>query len=184
MQTQTVPKNQLMRLMLAMLVLCSGLCTIFASMVTAAQAWQEHAQERWPEVTAHVDTCGLEQTSTGVRRYYIRCRLSYAVGVEQNVATIYSRNAPSPEVWQYPRNQIGPLEQWVDEHPPGTPILVRYDPAKHTKVVSTDSLVGGPHTQSNIKVLEVCAVSFVILLAVARITRSRSLGKADVPHSR
>jgi len=173
-----------MRLMLAMLVLCSGLCTIFASMVTAAQAWQEHAQERWPEVTAHVDTCGLEQTSTGVRRYYIRCRLSYAVGVEQNVATIYSRNAPSPEVWQYPRNQIGPLEQWVDEHPPGTPILVRYDPAKHTKVVSTDSLVGGPHTQSNIKVLEVCAVSFVILLAVARITRSRSLGKADVPHSR
>jgi hypothetical protein len=30
----------------------SGLCTIFASVVTAAQARQEHAQARWPEVTA------------------------------------------------------------------------------------------------------------------------------------
>jgi hypothetical protein len=34
----------------------SGLCTIFASVVTAAQAWQDHAQKRWPEVTARVDS--------------------------------------------------------------------------------------------------------------------------------
>ena len=183
--TETAPKPQIiLRTTLGFLVLFSGLCTIFALVVTAAQAWQEHAQERWPEVTAHVDTCGLERTSSGEKRYHIRCRLSYAVVAERNVTSIYSINAPSPEVWQYPRNQIGPLEQWIDEHPPGTPILVRYDPAKHTRVVSTDMLVGGPHTQSNIKVLEICAGSFVILLAIARITRSRSLGKADVLQSR
>ena len=29
-----------------------GLCTIFAGVVIAAQPWQEHAQEHWPEVTA------------------------------------------------------------------------------------------------------------------------------------
>ena len=118
------------------MVLLSGLCTIFGSVVTAAEAWQEHAQARWPEVTARVDRCGLDQTSTGRRdRYYIHCRLSYAVGAEQNVANVYSANAPSRTVWQYPPNQIGPLEDWVEKHPPGTPIAVHYDPAHHTKIV-------------------------------------------------
>jgi len=186
MPTEMAPKRQLMWLTLTALVLLSGLCTIFALVVTAAQAWQEHAQERWPEVTAHVDTCGLERTSSGPQKYHIRCRLSDAVGAEQNVTNVYSMNVPSPEVWQYPPNQIGPFEQWVDEHPPGTPILVRYDPAKHTKVVlmSTDMLAGGPHTRSSIKVLDAFAGSFVILLAIAGITRLKSRGKADVLQSR
>jgi len=123
-------------------------------------------------VTAHVDTCGLERTSSGKNIYYIRCRLINAVGPELNVTSLYSMH-----------NQIGLLKQWIDEHAPGTPILVRYDPAKQTTVVSTDVLDGGPHTQSNIKLLEVCAGSFIILLAIARITRSRSLGNADVLQS-
>jgi hypothetical protein len=167
MSTETVPKTQLMRRMLGALVVFSGLCTVFALLVTAAQAWQAHAQERWPEVTADVDSCGLEPSS-GEDMYHIRCRLSYVVGGKQNVTTVHSIDVG---VWQYPRNQIGPLEQWIDEHPTGTPILVRYDPANHTQVVSTDKLVGGPHTESNIKVFAVSVGSFVILLAIARIAR-------------
>jgi hypothetical protein len=175
MTTEAAPKGQLMYLGLAVLVLLSGLCTIFASVVTAAQAWQEHAQARWPEVTARVDTCGLDQTSSGPRTYYIHCRLSYAVGAEQNVANVYSTNVPSPQVWQYPPNQIAPFEKWVDAHPQGTPIVVRYDPANHKKVVlvATDMPRGGPRTPSNMKLLEFCAGSFLVLLTIARITRPR-----------
>ncbi len=161
-----------------MLVVLSGLCTIFLSVVTAAQAWQEHARARWPEVTARVDRCGLEQTSSGRReKYYIHCRLSYLVGAEQNVTNIYSSNVPSREIWQYPPNQIGPLEDWVDEHPPGTSIAVHYDPAHQTKavLVATDMPLGGPRTPNNRKQLQVWAVSFLTLLAIARITRPRSL---------
>lgn len=165
MPTETAPKTQLMRRILGALVVFSGLCTVFVLGVTAAQAWQEHAQERWTEVTAHVDSCGMEPSS-GKDMYHIRCRLSYVVGGEQNVTTVRSTNVG---VWQYPRNHR-PLEQWIDDHPPGTPILVRYDPADHAEVVTTDKLVGGPHTQSNIKLFEVCAGSFVILLAIGRIT--------------
>jgi hypothetical protein len=184
MPAETAPKTQWMRQILGALVLFSGLCTVFALVVTAAQAWQEQAEKRWPEVTAHVDTCGLEPSS-GKDMYHIRCRLSYVVGGAQNLGTVYSMNVSSPGVWQYPRNQIGrfehgSLEQWIDEHPPGTPILVRYDPADHAQVVTTDKLVGGPHTQSNIRLFEVCAGSFVILLAVARITRLHLPGPVDV----
>ena len=176
MTTGTTPKS-LFRLGLGFLVLFSGLCTIFALMVTVAQAWQEHAQARWPDVTALVDTCGLEQTSSGRREmYHIRCRLLYVVGGEQNLANVYSINAPSRKIWQYPPNQIGPLEDWVNEHPPGTPIVVHYDPAHHAKIalVATDMPHGGPRTPSNLKLLEVSAASFLVLLAIARITRPRS----------
>jgi hypothetical protein len=175
MTTETAPKVQLMRRVLGALVVFSALCTIFVLVVTAAQAWQEHAQVGWPEVTARVERCGLEETSSSPRRYYIRCRLSYAVGAEQNVANVYSISVPSPEVWQDPPNQIAPFEEWVDEHPPGTPIVVRCDPANHTKIVLGANYMpsGGPHTPHNVKLLEVCAGSFLVLVTIARITQPR-----------
>jgi hypothetical protein len=178
MTTEMGPIGRLMYLGLIVLVLLSGLCTIFALVATAAQAWQEHAEARWPEVTARVDSCSLDRTSSnGSRKLYIHCLLSYAVGAEQNETNIYSAHVPSPEIWQYPPNQIAPLEEWLDQHPQGTPIAVRYDPANHRKVVPVTEymLLGGPRTPSNLKLLEVCAGIFLVLLTIARITRPRSL---------
>jgi uncharacterized protein DUF3592 len=177
MTTKMGPKGQLMWLGLVVLVAFSALCTIFVSVATAAQAWQEHARARWPEVTARVDACDLTRTSSnGRRKFYIRCRLSYAVGAEQNVTNIYSSNVAAPEIWQYPPNQIAPFEEWVDEHPQGTPIVVQYDPADHKKVVLVANYMprGGPRTPNNVKLLEVCAGSFLVLLTIARITRPRN----------
>jgi hypothetical protein len=178
MTTGAAPKGRLMLQGVAgLLGLFAGLCTILALVVTVAQAWQEHAEARWPEVMARVDRCRLHQTSTGRRdRYYIDCRLSYAEGAEQVVTNIYSVNVPSPQVWQYPPNQIAPFEEWVDRHPPGTPIAVRYDPAKHKKVVlvKADMPRGGPRTPNNLKLLGIAAASCVVFLAIARIARPLS----------
>ena len=144
----------------------------------------EHAEARWPEVTARVDRCGLDQTSSGRREsYYIHCRLSYAVGAEQNASEhLFEPMFLRREIWQYPPNQIAPFEEWVDEHPQGTPIVVHYDPAHHTKavLVATDVPRGGPRTPNNVKLLEVFAGSFVVLLTIARITRPRSLRQERV----
>jgi len=170
MTTETPPKGSLLWLVLIVMVIFSGLCTIFVSVVTAALAWQEHAQERWPQVTARVDSCELDQWSGGTRESYrILCRLSYAVGAEQNVTNLYSGHV-SPK-------RIGPLADWMDEHPPGTPIVVRYDPGHPTKAVpvANGMLLGGPHTSNNVKLLEVVAGTFLVLLTIARITRPRSL---------
>jgi Protein of unknown function (DUF3592) len=182
MTTGTEQKGPLMRVGLMMLVLFLGLCTVFASVVTVAEAWQEHLQARWPEVTARVDTCGLDQRSTDrwEKYYYIHCRLSYALGVEQNVTNVYSTDVLSSDIWRNPPNQIQPLEEWVDEHPPGTSIVVHYDPADHTQValVATDMPRGGPRTPSNMKLLKFVAGSFLVLLTIGRITRPRSLGQS------
>jgi hypothetical protein len=169
-----VEKGPLMWVGLTVLVLFLGLCTVFASVVTVAQAWQEHLQSRWPEVTARVDKCGLVRMSSGRReRFYIRCRVNYEVGAQQHAANIYSTNVPSPEIWQYPPNQIAPFEEWVNGHPPGTPIVVRYDPADHTKIVLVAANMpgGGPRTPNNVKLLEFLAGSFLVLLTISRITR-------------
>ena len=184
MAAEAAPKGSVMRLFLGVLVIFSGLCTIFASVVTVAQAWQEHAQARWPEVIAHVDRCAMVQTSTGRREsYYIRCRFGYEVGDEQNVATIYSNNVPSPKVWQYPPNQIAPYEKWVSEHPPGTPVAVRYDPGNHAKIarMTIDMPRGGRRTPNNIKLLQAFAGSFVVLLTIALITRPQSSRQSEYP---
>jgi hypothetical protein len=151
-----------------------GLCTIFVGAVAAVQAWEEHAQAQWPEATAHVDMCEMDQTSTGERNmYYIDCRLTYVAGSEQRTTRFNSRNVPSRDVWQYPPNQIAPFEEWINDHPQGTPILVRYDPANHGKAVlaKADLPLGGPHTPGNLKLLSVAAASFFVMLTIARILR-------------
>jgi hypothetical protein len=90
--------------------------------------------------------------------------LSYFVGDAQQAASIYSRTVPGPDVWQYPPNQIGPLQDWMEAHPPGTPISVRYDPADHAKVVlvATDMPGAGPRTGSNIRQVEFWGGSFLV----------------------
>jgi hypothetical protein len=162
----------------SVLVAFLGLCTLFVSVVTLAQAWQEHAQSHWPQVTGRIEKCDLAQSSTGKRqRYRIRCRLSYPVGIEQDAATIYSGYAPSRDVQQYPPNQIAPLEIWTDEHPPGTPIVIRYDPNNHRQVLLTSNYMpplGGPKTPNNIKLLTIVAASFLIGLVIVRFTRPQA----------
>ncbi len=184
MTTGTVQKGPLSWLGLIALVAFSGLCTVFASVVTVAGAWREHAQARWPEVTARVDRCGLTRTSTGRRlKLYIRCRLSYPVGDEQYAANVYSTSVPPAEVAQYPPNQIAPFQEWVDQHPPGTPVVVHYNPADQTKVVLVSNYMprGGPRTPNNVKLLEIVAGTFLVLLTIARITRPPSLAKPTLP---
>ena len=50
-------------------------------------------------------------------------------------------------------------------------MAVRYNPADHAKVVLVETNMprGGPRTAENMRILEVCAGSFLVLLAIARV---------------
>jgi hypothetical protein len=51
--TSVSPKPRLMwQGFVALLGFFAGLCTIFAFLVTVAEAWQEHNQAQWPETTS------------------------------------------------------------------------------------------------------------------------------------
>lgn len=175
------PKTQLTwRGLLALMAVFTALCTLFALVVTVAEGWRDHAQAQWPRATARIERCSVDPTSGRRRsRDYIDCRLSYVVGAEEIVTKIYSRSVPSTRtaLWQYPPNQTGQLQQWVDKHPRGTPIAVHYDPENHKKavLVETDMPMGGPHTPDNLKLLGIAAASSAVLLGIARITQPRTV---------
>jgi hypothetical protein len=173
--TNTKTRHPVLLAIAAILAPFLGLCTLFALVVTVVQAWQEHAQSQWPQVMATVDQCGLTRTSTRQRnQFYIRCRLRYELGFEQLAARIYSASVPSREVAQYPPNQIGPLEDWVSEHPTGTPIAVRYDPSNHQRIVLVEGGMPprrGPKTPYNLKLLAAFGAGFLMVLTTLRLTR-------------
>jgi hypothetical protein len=161
-----------------MLAACfAGLCTVFAVVVTAAEAWHEHLQAQWPEVTARVQRCAVdyyrESAGGGSNGYFISCRVTYSVEAEASTATIRSRRVLSP-AWPDPSANIDRLHDWVDAHPPGTPIAVHYNPARRENVVlvRTDMPFGGPQTPNNLKVLGGAAGICAALLAIVAITRS------------
>lgn len=162
----------------SVLGLFAGLCTVFALVVTVAQAWQEHAQAQWPTTTAHVQRCGLDIYTHKPESYWIDCSLTYTVRGEEIVSHVHSRSTPAPRrvISQYPAQQFEQLQEWVDEHPERTPIAVHYDPANHRKavLVTTDMPMGGPRTPDNLKLLGFFAVSCAVLLAIARLARPRA----------
>ncbi len=175
MTAEGVRKGQLVWLALAVLGLFAGLCSLFALIVSAAQGWQEHAQAQWPQATASVQRCAVDIYTHKPEAYWIDCRISYMVGAEEIVTKVHSRSTPAPRrvISQHPAAQVELMEDWVDEHPPGTSVAVHYDPANHKKavLVVTDMPLGGPRTPDNLRLLGVAAGSCVLLLTLARITK-------------
>jgi hypothetical protein len=176
MRTKAVRKIQLVWLVVAGLGLFAGLCSIFVLVVTVAQGWREHAQTQWPQATALVQRCGVDIYTHKPEAYWIDCRVSYLVGAEQIVTKVHSRSTAAPRrvISPQPARQIGLMQEWVDEHPPGTSVAVHYDPANHKQaaLVATDMPLGGPLTPDNLKLLGITTGSCAFLLAIAGITRS------------
>jgi hypothetical protein len=160
-----------------------GLCTVFVLVVTVLEAWQEHVQRQWPEVTATIQNCGVRVSRRGYSgpfdsgggSYYIRCHIGYPVGTDVAVANIYSTSTRAPNLLNHqdPWAAVRVLQAWVDTHPPGTPITVHFNPNHHQKavLVATDMPLGGPRTPANLKFLGIFAGACVALLAMAWLSR-------------
>jgi hypothetical protein len=68
------------------------------------------------------------------------------------------------------------MQDWVDEHPPGTSIAVHYNPADPEKAILTvtDMPLGGLRTPSNVRLLGFTATICALLLGIARLARPSS----------
>jgi len=174
---QNLPKGRgLVGLLASFLALLAVLCTLFALVLTAAEGWQEHAQARWPEAMARVQRCGVDIYQLEYR--WIDCSIRYAVSGEQIESHVHSLTTPTSRrlTWQYPAGRIARMQEWVDEHPEGTPMAVHYDPSnpKNAVLVTTDMPRGGPRTPGNLRLLWGAALSSAVLLTIARITRPKN----------
>jgi hypothetical protein len=88
-----------------------------------------------------------------------------------------SRPAPEKMIWESHPGQaqemFDTMQGWVEAHPPGTTIAVRYDPTSHAKaaLVTIDMPLGGPRTPENVRTTEGAAALSAALLIIAILAR-------------
>lgn len=179
-EIENLPRwRRLLLVLTGFFCLSAGLSAVFLLAVTAALAWQDHTHARWPGAIAQVERCGLDPYPPDPKYYRIDCSVRYTAGGEEIVSHVYSRTTLDPRhiFWEYPTSRFARLEEWVAAHPKGTAIAVHYDPANHGKLVlvETDMPMGGPETSFSLRLLEIAAASCVVLLAIVRILRPKSL---------
>lgn len=157
------------------MALLASLCTLLALVVTALEAWREHAQAQWPEATARIRECAVDQYTAHPEDYLIECSIEYPVGADIVHSKVRSRTTPAPRqvIWAYPADTFDRMQQWVAAHRAGTPLTVHYDPADPTRaaLLATDMPLGGPRTPGNLKLLGGAAAVFAVLSAAAYLAR-------------
>ena len=160
--------------LVGLLGLFAGLCSVFAAVVTIADAWREHTEAGWPETIGKIQKCSVDPYYPFRRQgprivWHITCRISYEVDAEEISATIRSRSAS-------PGRDVTAMHRWVAQHRPETAIDIRYDPSDHKKAVltATDMPYAGPRTPDNLRLLLIAAGSCVVLITIARLMGRRT----------
>jgi hypothetical protein len=163
--------------LLGLLTFFAILCSLFGLIVTLAEGWREYRQTQWPETTARIRSCSVEESPCADgSRASITCRIGYHVNDEAVAATVRSRSVMASPIWQFLADSIGvgDMQEWVDRHPEGTPISVRYNPTRYgdAALLATDMPLGGPRTPANLKLLAFVVAACVVLLTITRVTRA------------
>jgi hypothetical protein len=148
--------------------LFAGMCSLFALIVTAGEALRELTQARWPEVTATIERCSIDlQYYDGPNSddptWWLECKIGFRAGTDQILARIYSGHRSNPSQG-YPEL----MNRWVNDHPPGSTIVVRYNPTDLKALPVRDYLPNGePRTLSNLKLLSGFTLACASLLAIS-----------------
>jgi len=156
-----------------------AVCTAFAALITATEAWQEHVQARWPAATAQIKSCKVDFAYSEEKHAYIVCFIQVFAERQTIETMVTSRKARAPDevLFQWPKHQVGEMEMqsWVDNHPQGTSIQVHYDLAKAAKVVlvNADMPLGDARTPGNLRILGIFSAISAPILALGLIVRRR-----------
>lgn len=155
------------------------LCTLFAAVVTAADAWRDHVHAAWPLAQARVARCEMREYRGRGKSWYIRCRFTYLAAGQDAAAQIDSRTVPDParDIWQSAGTPgLGDLQAWVDAHPPDTPVELHYSPANPgtAVLVATDMPLAGPKAAGDLRVLRLFAIPSLVLLLLGLLGRGKN----------
>jgi hypothetical protein len=149
----------------------AGLCTVFALVATAADAWREHAQESWPVATATLHRCTVDRYKSMHNEvtWRIICNVNYFAQGDETAARVTSHSA-------FARADVQAMTDWVNEHQPGSSIKVRYDPANHKKAMAlpTELPYSGSRTPNNLVLLLGFFLGCMVLLTAGKVLRGSS----------
>jgi len=157
------------------LALLAGLCSVLVLVVTAGEAWREARQAHWPEASATIESCSVELVyfdgpNSDDPTWWLECKIGFRAASDSIRARLYSGHRSNP-AQGYP----DPMNQWANDHPPGSVIEIRYNPANPQQAVAaTDYLPNGePRTLGNLKLLATLLAAFGAGLLTTRLLQRR-----------
>ena len=151
----------------SLLGLLLALCTLVMIVKAPIDAYEENKHEKWPAVLAAIHQQTVRKTYHRGYEWQIETEVRYTVDGEELTSSIHSRVASSGEERD--------MYRWASQHPPGTPLPLRYDPQHHDMVVldGGDMPESGSQVPGDLQMLLIFSVLSVTLLTIDRVLQRR-----------
>jgi hypothetical protein len=136
---------------------------------TPIDVYRESGQAKWPSVVATITQQTVRKTYSRGYQWHIETEVRDSVDGEELTPSIHSRVESSGEERD--------MYRWASQHPPGTPLPIRYDPQDHNTVVldAGDMPESGSLVPGDLKMLLIFSALSITLIAIGRVLRSRQL---------
>ena len=152
------------------------LCALVGMVKTGIDTYEESKHAKWPTVLATLTQQTVRQARPKGRasasRYlwYIQGEVRYNVAGEALTSNLRSRIT-------YSEREAARMRRWVSHHPPGTSLLVRYDPQYHNIVVPDggDMPESGPQTSDDLKLVLIFLLPSIAFVAIGRALQRRGI---------
>ena len=144
-----------------------GVVALLLIVKIPTEVYRENKQAKWPSVVATITQSTVRKSYHMGYEWHIETEVRYLVDGKEQASSIHSRVASSGDERE--------MYRWVSQHPPGTPLPIRYDPEHHDTVVPDAGNM--PETGSQVlgdwQMLLIFSVLSVTLIAIGRVLRSR-----------
>ena len=143
------------------------LCTVVMIVKAPLDAHQENKHAKWPTVLAAIRQQTVRETYHRGYEWQIETEVRYTIDGEELTSSIHSRVASYGEERD--------MYRWASQHPPGTPLPLRYDPQHHNRVVPDggDMPESGSQAPGDLQMLLIFSVLSVALLTIGRMRQRR-----------
>ena len=129
--------------------------------------YRENKQAQWPNVIATITQSNVLKTYRKGYEWQIETGVRYLVDGKEQTSSIHSRVASYGDERE--------MYRWTSQHPPGTPLPIRYDPDHHDTVVpdAGDMPETGSQVPGDWQMLLLFSALSATLIAIGRVLRSR-----------
>ena len=144
-----------------------GLVALIMVLKAPIDAYRESRQAKWPSVVATITQQTVRRTYSRGYQWHIETEARYTVDGEELTSSIHSRVASSGEERD--------MYRWASQHPPGTPLPLRFDPQHHNMVVlgGGDMPESGSQLTGDLQILLIFLVLSVTLITTGRVLQRR-----------
>jgi hypothetical protein len=153
-----------------------GVVALVMIVKTPIDVYRESQQAKWPSVVATITQQTVRRTYSRGYQWHIETEVRYTVDGEGLTSSIHSRVASSGEERD--------MYRWASQHPPGTPLPLRYDPQHHNMVVldGGDMPESGSQVQGDLQMLLIFSVLSVTLITIGRVLQRRREERSMINH--